>query len=541
MVASKPIADTRPSSRFDWHTNTTRPSDVELRQLLEHLPAGAYTCDPDGLITYFNERAVEVWGRAPKLNDPADRWCGCVAIASADGTPLEAEDCPMGRAIRDDRAYNGEEIVVERPDGSRLTVLAHANPIHDEAGNVVAAVNVLVDISDRAEAEERLVQADRSKNEFLAMLAHELRNPLAPMHNALRVMRMAPDDKAAIDHARGVLERQLHHLSRVVDDLIDVSRVTRNRLELRTERVELATIINQAIETSRPLADAMEHDLSVSLPPEPIYLQADAVRLAQVFTNLVRNAAKYTEPKGEIRISVERQGSDAVVSVRDNGIGMDARDLAIVFEMFTRAEGARRTQGGLGIGLTLARRLVELHGGMIEAHSEGRGKGSEFVVRLPILIDAPRPVRSPVHSHRPIASRVLRILVVDDNHDAAESLAELLQLTGNETHIANDGASAVAAAESLRPDIVFLDIGLPRMDGHAVARAIRSQPWGRQMSLVALTGWGQPEDRIRSDEAGFDHHLVKPVDFTVLERLIAEASSATAAAGDRSSQGASTR
>jgi signal transduction histidine kinase/CheY-like chemotaxis protein len=521
MVTSS-TSDSARSGRVQWQTAFSRRSDIEFRQLLEHLPAGAYTCDAEGLITYYNEYAAQVWGREPKLNDPVDRWCGSFKLLMRDGTPLKHADCWMGLAIREDRGYNGQEIVVERPDGSRITVLAHANPIHDDDGKVVAAVNVLVDIRDRKEAENKLLQANRAKNEFLAMLAHELRNPLAPMQNALRVMRIAPADTAAIDHARGVLERQMHHLGRVVDDLIDVSRITRNRLELRTERVDLGTIINQALETSRPLTDAMAHHLTVILPPDPIYLQADAVRLAQVFTNLVRNAAKYTEPKGEIRVAVERQGSDAVVSVRDNGMGIDARDLAIVFEMFTRADGARRTQGGLGIGLTLARRLVELHGGRIEARSDGLGHGSEFVVRLPIILDAPRPVRSPISGTRPVSARMLSILVVDDNEDAAESLAELLQLTGNETHIANDGASALEAAEKLRPDIIFLDIGLPRMDGHAVARAIRAEPWGARIRLVALTGWGQPEDRLRSDEAGFDRHLVKPVDFDVLERLIAE-------------------
>lgn len=510
----------RQGSRAPWQAAFSRRSDIEFRELLEHLPAGAYTCDADGLITYYNQRAVEVWGREPALNDPVDRWCGSLRLFMPDGTPLQHRDCWMGLAIREDRAYNAQEIVVERPDGSRITVLAHANPIHDDAGRVVTAVNVLVDINERKLAEERLLQASQAKDEFLAMLAHELRNPLAPMHNALQIMRMAPDDAAVADHAHGVLERQLHHLSRVVDDLIDVSRITRNRLELRTERVELAMIINQALETSRPLADAMEHDLSVSMPPEAIHLQADAVRLAQVFTNLVRNAAKFSEPRGEIRVTVERKGSDAIVSVRDDGIGIDSMDLPIVFEMFTRAEGGQHSQGGLGIGLTLARRLVELHGGTIEAHSEGLGHGSEFVVRLPILIDAP-PARTKATRPRTISARALRILVVDDNEDAAESLAELLQLSGNETHIANDGDQALDSAERLQPDVVFLDIGLPRMDGYAVARAIRGQPWGQQMKLVALTGWGQPEDRSRSAEAGFDHHLVKPVDVAVVERLLA--------------------
>lgn len=520
MVSTQPNTDTsHPHGLQQWKEAFSRASDIEFRELLEHLPAGAYTCDAEGLITYYNQRAVEVWGRSPKLNDPVDRWCGSFKLYAADGAPLQHQDCWMGLAIRENRGYNAEEIIVERPNGERLTVLAHANPLHDDDGRVTGAVNVLVDISERKQDEARLIEAQRANREFLAMLAHELRNPLAPMQNALRIMRLSGDDDDAVDHARGVLERQLLHLARVVDDLVDVSRITRNRLELRTDRVELGAIINQAIETSRPLADAMQHEVTVSLPVEPVYLQADAVRLAQVFTNLLRNAAKYTDARGRIRIAVERQGSDALVSVRDSGIGMTPEQLAVIFQMFTRAAAGNDSRGGLGIGLTLARRLVELHGGTIEARSDGLGRGSEFSVRLPIIIDAPRPVRAVPAEPEPHATDA-RVLVVDDNVDAADSLAELLQLIGSETHVAHDGQQAIEMAEALRPDLIFLDIGLPRMDGYEVARRIRSTEWGAGTRLVALTGWGQAEDRARSEAAGIDEHLVKPVDFGVLEGLV---------------------
>ena len=373
----------------------------------------------------------------------------------------------------------------------------------------------------RREAAEALREADRRKDEFLAMLSHELRGPLAPLGNMLEVVKRAEGNTELVRHAYATMDRQLAQLVRLVDDLLDVSRITRNKMELRKERVELAPVLRQALEACRPLADGMRHDLAVTLPAEPVYLQADAARLAQIFQNLVHNACKYTEPKGRIALNAERQGGDVVVTVKDTGLGIPPDKLATIFDMFTQVDASReRAQGGLGIGLTLVKRLVEMHDGTVEARSEGPGRGSEFVVRLPLLAERPEaaPQATPAAKERAAVAR--RMLVVDDNVDSAESLTMLLQVSGHETHTAHDGLEAVAVAERFRPEVVLLDIGLPRLNGYDAARRIREQPWGKDMVLIALTGWGQEADRRKSKEAGFDLHMVKPVDLDALVRLL---------------------
>ncbi|HEV8581397.1 MAG TPA: ATP-binding protein [Thermoanaerobaculia bacterium] len=360
------------------------PNDLEFRCLLENLPAGAYTCDPEGLITYYNQNAVQLWGRAPKLHDATDRFCGSFKLYAVDGSPIHHDQCWMALALRTNQEYNGHEIVVERPDGRRLTVLAYANPVRDESGKLLGAVNVLVDISDRKLAEEALREANRNKDEFLATLAHELRNPLAPIRNALEIMKLASDNAAIVEQARAMIERQVEQMVRLVDDLLDVSRVTRNQLKLRTEPVDLAAAVRGAIEASGPLIKEMGHELEVSLPEEPVCMEADAVRLTQVFLNLLNNAAKYTPRGGRIWLTIEPEGDGVVVRVRDTGVGIPAAMLPRIFEPFIQVDHSLgRSQGGLGIGLTLVRRLVDLHGGSIEARSEGPGRGSEFLVRLP--------------------------------------------------------------------------------------------------------------------------------------------------------------
>jgi len=509
--------------------------ESQFRRLLEKLPAGAYTCDSEGLITYFNQHAVKLWGRSPKLNDPVDRFCGSFKLFSTDGDPIAREQCWMAKALTTDREYNGHEIVIERPDGQRLTALAHANPIRDHRGRLLGAVNVLVDISDRKRVENILKEADRSKNEFLAMLAHELRNPLAPIRSAAEILRAKSPDVPEVRWAYDVIDRQMKQMTRLIDDLLDIGRIACNKLELRVERVELGEVLRGAIETSRPLLDASGHDFNVALPSEPIHLDADATRLAQVVSNLLNNAAKYTERGGRIRLTAERRGSEAVVTVTDTGIGIPPEMLSRIFEMFTQADRSiDRSQGGLGVGLTLARRLVELHGGTIEARSEGSGKGSEFVVRLPAIArtarEEPRPDR---RSNVLDFSSSLRILVVDDNEDSAAGLGMLLEMTGNEVRTAHDGIEALGAAERFRPDVVLLDIGLPKMDGYDVARTIRRHSWGARTVLIAVTGWGEASDRLRSREAGFDHHLVKPVDIGGLMQLLAGLEREPVAPGDR--------
>jgi PAS domain S-box-containing protein len=397
-------------------------------------------------------------------------------------------------------------------------------------GRPVAFATVSQDVTERRRLEddlrrvaEELSDADRRKNEFLAMLAHELRNPLAPISNAVRALSLGRRDETAVDSASEMLERQVGQIIRLVDDLLDVSRISRGKIALRTERIELSRIINQAVEATRALYRSMNQDLTLTLPSEPVYLNADPTRLAQVIGNLLNNACKFTDAGGRISLAVEREGAQVAIRVTDNGVGIAAEHLAGIFEMFTQVESSlERSHSGLGIGLTLVKTLVEMHGGTVEAHSAGPGHGSEFVVRLPTLLDEREPLlpAAPQHLEAPPVVR-RRVLIVDDNKDAAEWLATLLSLSGHETHVALDGVEAVKAAERILPDAVLLDIGLPRVDGYEVCRRIRQQPWGRGLTIVALTGWGQEEDRQKSREAGFNTHLVKPVDDEVLMNLLA--------------------
>ena len=374
---------------------------------------------------------------------------------------------------------------------------------------------------DNARLYEELRESDQRKDEFLVTLAHELRNPLAPIRNSIHIMRLAGEDRATIDESLAMIERQVQQMVRLVDDLLDLSRVRRGLIELRTERVELETVLRSAVETSRPLIEHSGHQLSLTLPPEPIVLCADPTRMAQLFANLLNNAAKYTEPNGQIELSARRDGDRVTVKVRDSGVGIPPDKLIDIFDMFTQVNYTlERAQGGLGIGLTLVKRLVEMHGGSIEAHSEGPGQGSEFVVGLPVAIhaEAAPPVSTNGGYSPPRRSR--RILVVDDNRDAAESLEMMLTIMGNEVRTADDGLQAVELATGFNPEVVFMDLGLPLLNGFDAARRIRQQPGGTDTVIVALTGWGQEADRRRSREAGFDQHLVKPVDPVALEALL---------------------
>jgi signal transduction histidine kinase/ActR/RegA family two-component response regulator len=372
---------------------------------------------------------------------------------------------------------------------------------------------------------DQLRDADRRKDEFLAVLAHELRNPLAPIRNALQIIRLS-DDREARGQARNLIERQLVQMVRLIDDLMDVSRISRNKLELRKERVDLARVVQSAVETSRPLIEQMGHDLTVILPPRPVVIDADLTRLAQVFLNLLNNSAKYTEPGGRIRLTVERQGGDVAVSVQDTGIGIPADKLPTVFNLFSQVEGSlSRSQGGLGVGLSLVKRLVEMHDGSVEVKSEGLGKGSTFTVRLPVLIEASRPPGR-VEREEAAPKSNLRILIVDDNRDSADSLGMMLRMLGNDTRTAYDGEEAVAASAAFRPDVILLDIGLPKLNGYEACRRIREQSWAKGMVVIALTGWGQEEDVRRSHHAGFDYHMVKPVDLEALMGLLAGLSDA---------------
>ena len=379
------------------------------------------------------------------------------------------------------------------------------------------------EVAERTRAEQALQEADRNKDEFLAMLAHELRNPLAPIHNALQLMRMQPSAGQS-QWAQEVIQRQLAYLTRLVDDLLDVSRITRGKIALTREPMEVATLLTRALETIDPLLRERGHTLTLQVPPEPLQVDGDPTRLTQALGNVLGNAAKYTERGGRIDLICERHGAEVEIRVRDNGIGIPAELLPRIFDLFTQLDHRTdHSAGGLGIGLALVRRLVEMHGGSITALSAGAGAGSEFVIRLPLLRDeVMRGHDAPPEPDHDTPATPRRILLADDNPDALESLATVLRLRGHEVYSARNGAAALETAARHMPEVALLDIGMPLVDGYEVARRIRSQEWGKAITLVALTGWGQESDRRRSQEAGFDAHLVKPLDLDKLAAVLAQ-------------------
>ena len=361
---------------------------------------------------------------------------------------------------------------------------------------------------------------DQRRNEFLAMLSHELRNPLAPIRNAVRVLQKSDIEHPTLDWALGVVDRQVTHMTRLVDDLLDVARITRGKIQLQWEQVELSDVVASAVETSRPLIESHGHALTVSLPETPVQVRADRARLSQVLSNLLNNAAKYTPDGGRITMLAEKSGGDVVFRVRDTGTGIAPDMLSKVFDLFTQADCAiDRAQGGLGIGLTLVQRIVEMHKGTVQAYSEGPGQGSEFTVRLAISADD-AAAEAPAAAST-LESPSYRVLVVDDNVDAAESLSMLLRLTGHVTRLSHDGPDAIEAALDFQPDVVLLDIGLPHLDGFQVARRLRDNPATRNCLLVAVSGYGQDEDRAKAKASGFDFHLTKPIDYDDLQRVLA--------------------
>jgi PAS domain S-box-containing protein len=371
------------------------------------------------------------------------------------------------------------------------------------------------------QSEEALREADQRKNEFLALLAHELRNPLAPIRYAVALGKRLGRTPEQQQRADEIIERQVEHMSRLLDDLLDVSRITRGAIELKKSRVELTSVVASAIEAVRPLLDTKRHSLTLDLPKEPLRLETDPVRLAQILSNLLINAAKYTDPNGQIELRARREGTQIVIGVRDNGIGISAEMLPRLFTLFSQARPALdRSEGGLGIGLALVRGLVGLHGGKVEARSEGSNRGSEFIVRLPIGAESPAADAKPPED-RCSSGAALQLLLADDNRDAAETCAMLLESEGHRVYQAHNGQQALELAERYRPDALLLDIGMPDMNGYQLAQQIRSVEWGKQMLLIAVTGWGQADDKRRAREAGFDHHLVKPIDIQQLRTLLA--------------------
>jgi PAS domain S-box-containing protein len=440
-----------------------------------------------------------------------------------DGREVLVDELPMQKCMAYGVPVDSTEFQMVRPDGTVKTIINSVRPLFDASGKVRGCISICTDITERKISEEMRKEADRRKDEFLATLAHELRNPLAPIRSAVELLREKAPAVPELMWVQDVISRQLQQLSRLVDDLLDVSRITRGKIELRKERVALSTVVEHALETSWPLVHASRHTLRVRLPPEPLWLDADPTRLAQVLSNLLNNAAKYTPPGGSIVLTAEPAGDDVVLTIQDNGAGIPPEMLSRIFDMFTQVDTSlERAQGGLGIGLTIVKRLVEMHGGAIAARSEGLGRGSEFAIRLP-FVEAPerRDDATPLGEHAtPRSAPSCRVLIADDNHDAADTLAMLLEMNGNDVRTAYDGQDALRAAEEHRPDVILLDIGMPGMNGYDVARRLRERHETRGAVLVAMTGWGQEKDRRRSREAGFDHHLVKPVDLDALDALL---------------------
>jgi PAS domain S-box-containing protein len=495
-----------------------RESERLYRAIGESIDYGVWICDADGRNVYASPSFLRLVGLTQEQ---------CSEFGWGD--VLHPDDAERTIAAWKECARTGGQWDIEHRfkgvDGQWHPVLARGVPVRNEQGEITGWAGINLDISRLKQVEEKLRDADRRKDEFLATLAHELRNPLAPIRNSLQILKMPRVDAATVQQTRDIMERQVQHLVRLVDDLLDVSRVMRGKIELRKERVELASVVARAVETAKPLIEVQGHTLDIAVPAESLLLDADPVRLTQVFGNLLTNAAKYTEANGRIWLSARRDGGHAVLSIRDTGIGIAPDMLPHVFELFVQADHtSTRAQGGLGIGLTLVKNLVEMHGGTVEARSSGLGGGSEFVVTLPLVV----PVSTPANGsdrdgfRAPPATSGYRLLVVDDNRDAALSLAVLLRLQGHDVQVAHDGPTALQVAMRFQPDLMFLDLGMPRMDGYEVARRIRSTPELSRIKLAALTGWGQQEDRRRTAEAGFDHHLVKPPEPKLVEALLAE-------------------
>ena len=493
-----------------------RQSEERFRLLIEGVTDYAvFMLDPDGVITSWNSGAQKIKGYSreeiigkhfslfylPEDVEAARPWQE-LALARKEG---RAED--EGWRLR----KNGEKF------WARVVVSA----VYDRTGRLLGFAKVTQDLSQREHARELERTAQRVQ-EFIGMLAHELRNPLAPIRNAVELMRRLPPDDAAHSTLRETMDRQSAHLSRIVDDMLDIARITRGKLSIERRPVELAEVVSRALEVAQPSIDAAHHKLDVEIPPGSVVVQGDLSRLTQAVANLLTNAARFTAPGGRISLRVGKQGEQITLSVRDNGRGIANEDLGKIFGMFVQGkEPLNRVGGGLGIGLALARAIVELHGGTVDARSEGEGKGSEFTVRLPAAASRAQP-RDTSPSTQPLARKTLvkRVLVVDDNVDAADTLGMLMRSLGHEARVVYDGMQALQEAVEFRPDVVLLDIGLPGINGYEVARRLRSTKAGQSAKIIAITGWGQDTDRARAREAGFDVHLVKPVDEAALQHLV---------------------
>jgi PAS domain S-box-containing protein len=495
-----------------------RAAEQRMRFLSETVPSIIWTCAPDGELTYGNSYWREYYGidqsgGPPQLVDVIVHPDDAAEVKQLVGSSLAA-----GRAFEFEARHR-------RHDGAFRWFITRAVPWQGEAGTVLSWFGVTTDIHDQKELQERLREADRRKDEFLATLAHELRNPLAPIQSALHALKLSPQE-AIRDRLQGIMQRQMQQLVRLIDDLLDVSRISRGKLTLRKQHVPLSQVIAVAVETVRPLLEQAGHTLAIDLGATDPILHGDPQRLSQVFANLLNNAGKYTEPGGSLWISASTDGDGMLrVSMRYNGIGLSADHLLRVFELFAQVDiSLERSRGGLGIGLTLVRQLVEMHGGNVTAYSGGPGLGSEFTVMLPLAEPLPCVETEPPGAAQASPADVrLRVMVVDDNRDGADTLALSVDTLGHDVLALYDPLEALARGADFVPDLAFFDVGMPGLNGYELARRFREQPWGRDTLLVALTGWGQEEDRRRSAEAGFDVHVVKPIDFDRIEELCQQA------------------
>jgi signal transduction histidine kinase/FixJ family two-component response regulator len=498
-----------------------RQSVEEMQTLLQTLPIGVFIAhDPECRLITGNRCATDMLRMQPgqNLSKSADPQATAHFRILHEGAEVPSTELAMQRAAR------GEPVAPMTfdhvfDDGTIVNTIVSAMPLFDAAGKPRGAVGAIMDVSVHMRNEAALREADKRKDEYLAILAHELRNPLAPIRNSLHLLRLATAHDPNANRATEMMDRQVTVMVRLVDDLLDVSRITRGTISLRKEPVEIASAVRRAVDANRALIEAAGHRLILRVPSPTLIVDADPVRLEQVIANLLNNAAKYTDSGGEIRLTVEHSANEVTISVRDTGVGIEPAKLAGVFDLFMQVEPhGRRAQGGLGIGLTLVKRLTEMHGGSVEARSEGTGRGSEFILRLP-LASSPRPAAPAADPAAELSRSARRVLVVDDNRDAAESLALLLQMLGATTRVESTGEAALRAMAEFQPSLAIVDIGMPGMDGHELARRVRARPEFDTVTLVALTGWGQAEDRRLSMLAGFDRHLTKPASLEELRAI----------------------
>jgi len=504
-----------------------RLNQARLAAIFESLPIGIGELDPDGKVVIANKALSRFMptGLMPSQDEnQIDRWLSY----HPDGSRLEGKDYPGSRALRGEHIVSPVEMRFTQDDGTYIWTHVTAVPLKNSEGEITGHVSIVVDINDLKLAEKALQQADQRKDEFLAMLAHELRNPMSIVRNGLSILELTSSDSdPVVLQTVTLMNRQVDHLVRLVDDLLDISRITQNKIELKKQRIELGTLVSDSVKAMSGQYEAAGKQLLVSPHSSGYYVLGDPTRLSQIVTNLLTNGLRYTGDNGQVLVSLSQQAEHVIIKVSDNGIGLTQDQLTSIFDLFVQADNSLgRSQGGLGIGLTLVQRLVQMHGGYVEARSHGLGRGTEFLVYLPIIAEPEQPVNSSTDAlsdRRPGQ----HILVIDDNVDATVLVTILLKLKGYEVDSRKNGMDGIRAAEAMRPAVILCDIGMPGMDGYETAQLIRQQPWGKSIPLIALTGYGQQEDKQLAKDAGFDGHLVKPVNVKDLIQLIDELLSKT--------------